>query len=647
MPLRETKGAASAQGFGAGINTGSQTIYTNDVFNTYLYTGNLTARSIENGIDLAGKGGMVWIKSRTDTDDHYLFDTNRGILNAIVSDTTSSQVTIANSLTSFNSNGFNLANSYRVNSNAPQNYVAWTFRKQTNFFDVVTYTGNGVNNRAIPHNLGTAPGMILLKNTSTTGPNWVVYHRSLGATQYVYLNRTDAAGTYPFWADTEPTATNFYVSNAQPETNTNGSTYVAYLFAHDATANGVIQCGSFTAVGSAASITLGWEPQYVMMKNTSSTGDWYIFDTMRGWTTLGAVGDNYLFANSSAVETTYTGSLGGPNATGFNFENISSTGTYVYIAIRRPNKPPTTGTQVFSPVLVPSGSLNVNSGFVVDAVVSRRYNYSQDNLFSDRLRNGGQDNLRALFTNLTSAETAQGVGTSLGYDNNTGLTNNWQGSSYDNINYALQRAPGFFDVVCYKGDGNLTYAVPHNLGVAPEFAIIKCRSNGSTNWIAAYRGTSSITTFRLNATDAGLSGLSLSYLSSSTFTVGGSALGWNETTVTSNFSGGTYVAYLFATLPSISKVGSYTGTGATQTINCGFSSGARFVLIKRTDSTGGWYVFDTSRGMTSYPDPYFFLDSTAIQATSSGSAVSVTTGFSVSGTDTNTNGATYIFLAIA
>ena len=99
-----------------------------------------------------------------------------------------------------------------------------------------------------------------------------------------------------------------------------------------------------------------------------------------------------------------------------------------------------------------------------------------------------------------------------------------------------------------------------------------------------------------------------------------SSTAWNNTTPTAsvfsigtganvNTSAQTYVAYLFATVAGISKVGSYTGNGLTQTIDCGFSTGSRFVLIKRTDSTGDWYTFDTARGMTVSTDPYLLLNS--------------------------------------
>ena len=117
-----------------------------------------------------------------------------------------------------------------------------------------------------------------------------------------------------------------------------------------------------------------------------------------------------------------------------------------------------------------------------------------------------------------------------------------------------------------------------------------------------------------------------------------------------NTSGSTYVAYLFATCPGVSKVGSYTGTGTTQTINCGFTGGARFVLIKRTDSTGDWYTYDTARGIVSGNDPYLLLNSTSAEVTITDFIDPVSTGFALDSTalaTINVSGGSYIFLAIA
>jgi hypothetical protein len=117
-----------------------------------------------------------------------------------------------------------------------------------------------------------------------------------------------------------------------------------------------------------------------------------------------------------------------------------------------------------------------------------------------------------------------------------------------------------------------------------------------------------------------------------------------------NTNTGTYVAYLFATCPGVSKVGSYTGTGATLQIDCGFAAGARFVLIKRTDSTGDWYVWDSARGIVAGNDPHLSLNTTAAEVTTNDSIDPDSSGFVVNqaaATNINVSGASYIYLAIS
>ena len=107
--------------------------------------------------------------------------------------------------------------------------------------------------------------------------------------------------------------------------------------------------------------------------------------------------------------------------------------------------------------------------------------------------------------------------------------------------------------------------------------------------------------------------------------------------------------YLFATLAGISKVGSYTGNGTSQTINCGFSTGARFILIKRTDATGDWYVWDSVRGIVAANDPHLSLNTAAAEVTTDDSVDPDASGFIVNqntATNINVNSGQYIFLAI-
>ena len=201
MPLVQTRGAASAQGFGEFAQAATAVNYIEDVFSTYLNTPTTsnTAYSINNGIDVSGKGGMIWFKARSSAGNHYVYDTARGSssgnANTIVTNSTNAQQTTYYDYLTYASNGFtvNFATGGGQLTNNGINYVSWTFREQAKFFDVVTYTGTGANT-TIAHSLGSVPGCIIVKRTDTAA-DWTVYHRSLANTQYLVLNDTAAAAT--------------------------------------------------------------------------------------------------------------------------------------------------------------------------------------------------------------------------------------------------------------------------------------------------------------------------------------------------------------------------------------------------------------------------------------------------------------------
>jgi hypothetical protein len=623
--------------------------YVEDVFSTYLYTGNGSTQTITNGIDLAGEGGIVWTKTRGGTENHWLYTSALGTGGTgLITNTTDSNSAYSNynNISSFNADGFTLGTATAGNQSNPNGTtaVSWTFRKAKKFFDVVTYTGNGSSSRTVSHNLGSAPGMMIVKKTSGTG-NWIVYSDVSGTAKNLRLNTTGAAES-DNWL-TYPTSTTFTVfldsgTGAPDSLNDSGATYVAYLFADDAGGFGtagtdnIITCGSFTG-GSPATVNLGYEPQWLLIKSTTNADDWYMFDTMRGWT-ANFSGLNYLRANTSAAEV-LNGSTTPITSTGFQF-NYGSGQTFIYMAIRRPMKVPTVGTSVFTTDAAgANASANgevFSSSFPVDFHFRKERSSSGNNWFSNsRLIPGS-----SLTLNTTNAESSlayvdkydrmSGIATTNGFD-----YTDWAG-------WLFKRAPGFFDIVCYTGTGSAR-TITHNLGVAPELMIVKRRNGSSDNWCVYSVSTGNTKYMYLNTNDA-----------ADTFNL------WNDTTPTSsvfsvssgaqvNSSAGTYVAYLFATLAGVSKVGSYTGNGSSQTISCGFTAGARFVLIKRTDDTGDWCVFDTARGIVSGNDPFLQLNSTAAEVTGEDAVDAANSGFIVNETTEalNTNNATYIFLAIA
>jgi len=622
--------------------------FIEDVFSCFLYTGTGATQTITNNIDLSTKGGLVWLKARglnegTYPQDHSLIDTVRGPTVALASNLTTgnlSQEYALGTSGTFNSNGFTIASTNpQVNGSAMTvGYVSWTFREQPKFFDVVTYTGTG-SNTTIAHSLGSVPGSIIVKRTDTTAA-WAVYHRSLANTQYLVLNTTAAAATgATWWNSTTPTSSVFSLGT-DASVNASGGTYVAYIYAHDAGGFGltetdnVISCGSFTGN---TTVTLGYEPQWILLKNSGGVEDWYIHDTTRGWPVSGDA--KVLYPNLSSAESATAQIF--PNATGFS-TSIGG-GTYIYIAIRRgPMQVPTLGTSVFNPntsySTISAGKFGVTTGFPVDALLWRitaATSANYENGLMARLT-GGRD----LKTYSTDVEAANILGT---FDYSTQVAQQAV-STGSQIYLSFRRAPSFFDVVCYTGNGgNMT--ISHNLGVVPTLMIVRGRNaTGAGQW-KVYDGFDGNDNYMaLNTTAATASGYG-AYWNTTTPTSTVFYVGSNNTTNT-----GTYVAYLFATCAGVSKVGSYTGTGTTLQINCGFTGGARFVLIKRTDSTGDWYVWDSARGIIAGNDPYLLLNSTAAEVTGTDYIDTYSAGFEISSTAPaaiNANGGTYIFLAIA
>ena len=621
---------------------GLQPNYIEDVFSTWLYTGNNTGQSITNGINLSGKGGLVWQKKRSATGAHQLIDTVRGSDYALNTNNTNPQGTGWSPYFGFASNGYTLTSDAGFNT-SPQTYVSWTFREQAKFFDVVTYTGDGQNDRQITHNLGSTPGCIIVKCLNFTGSggpsNWLVYHQSVGITKNLYLNTTAAAFTGNGEFGT-PTSTYFVVN--QPgggdTLNANGDQYVAYLFAHNAGGFGltgtdnVISCGSFTGASS-VTVNLGYEPQWILAKLSTGSSNWYIFDVMRG---MSYNQGNQLRPDLSNAESDI-GQVFTPTATGFTYNgnNLYASGTLIYIAIRRgPMKVPTVGTSVFLPSAVSTDATAITTNFPVDMLFdNQRAGNASNTVTASRLIGSP-----GLITSSTAAEAA-GLVISNCFQSNVSYTPDALGSNV--ICYAFRRAPSFFDEVCYTGTGSAT-TFSHNLTVVPEMMIVKSRS-GNVNW-AIYTASTGATKWMYFGT-AGASTVSSIWNdtapTSSVFTIGSAS--------PVNDSGATYVNYLFATCAGVSKVGSYTGTGATQTINCGFGAGgSRFVLIKRTDSTGDWYVWDSARGMVSGTDPSLLLNSTAAEVNAN-SIYTISTGFQIVSTAAgiNASGGTYIFLSIA
>ena len=619
--------------------------------NSYAVTSNAdaTARAFGPFTGSSGEGGLVWTKSRSAARNHSLHDSARGVTCLLKSNGNNAQYCDAIQMASFNSNGFTVGSDGSSNTNG-DNYVSWTFRKAPKFFDVGTISFNSSGVGSYSHNLGVTPAMVIFKLTNTTG-DWFVWHKDLTSQNYaMFLNSTAASSNQGSWATYTDTTVSF---NSSLFAN---DTAVVYLFAHhanDGSATGfgpdgdspVISCGSYTGNGSTTGVfqDLGFEPQWIIFKETTITEPWVMLDNMRGVSGLGG-NDPRLQANSSVAEA--GGEIMQFNATGFtpltaDDKVNGSSRSYIYMAIRRgPLAEPTSATDVFAidtyGGTAPTPPL-FNSGFPVDMAFYKHKGNTTNFVLTSRFQQG-----KYLITDTASAEASSA---NLKFDFQNGYFDA-TGVNSDYLSWMWKRAPSYFDCVCYSGT-QVARTISHNLGLngtVPEMIWVKNR-DGTTPWMVYHSALGNQAYLQLNSTAAAVTG---------------NTSRWNATTPTAsvfslgdsgsvNGSGSNYIAYLFATLAGVSKVGSYTGTGSTLNIDCGFSSSARFVLIKRTNDTNEWTLFDTARGIVAGNDPYLYLSNNAAQVNAADFIDPYSAGFSLTGVSslTNENGSSYIFYAIA
>ena len=614
--------------------------------------------------DTTSDGGMVWTKDRVNGGSsvyHHIMDTEGTGLNKTLWPNDTSALYSSYGASAWHSNGYtvNMSGTSGL-SHISGSYVSWTWKKAPKFFDVQTFTSASSGNTTFNHNLGSTPACVIIKNTQTSDP-WLIYHVETGNDKYLAFD-TSAAGTLS--GSFSVNSTSVTVSSSLMYTS---QSYVAYLFAHN-DGDGefgpdgdqdIIKCGVVSHTqsnGYDSEVNLGFEPQWLLIKNSNTSGyAWAIFDTMRGWTVQSE--DSYLTAESSNAEGTTVSGTGwiDVTSTGFKIQDaMFGTGDYIYIAIRRgPMAVPTDATDVFQPhIYTGDGStLIYDLSLTPDMVINMSRTVEFDaNAINDRLRGSG----REMYTDQTGDEyNATTAGMEFDYTNQIEVQEYRRISGENYLNLCWKRAPSFFDVVAYTGDspgGVGVQTISHNLGVAPEMIWFKRRdSTGGWGVLVTALGTVESGGIEygqgayLNETGAfvlsGWWGSPYVAPTATEFTVRGS---------TPNASGGDYIAYLFASLDGVSKVGSYTGNGTGQNIECGFSSGARFVLIKKASDTGHWQIYDTERGLISGNDPRLLLNTTGAELTGYDFVDPYSGGFAVTNlNDTNENGNTYIFYAIA
>ncbi|MDA9775340.1 LamG domain-containing protein [Algibacter sp.] len=646
------------------------TIVPTDYFEPVIYTGNGGTQPIST-LDFAPD--LVWIKSRSNTWNHNILDTIRGDASYISSDTTNA-ATIASGYFNFDSNGFTVIGGGGINQNN-DTFVSWnwkaggpdvqntegTITSQVSAnteagFSIVSYAGNSAISATIGHGLDSAPQIIISKALNL-GAGWpTMFNNSLSAFYGLRLNDSGANNTgngSAFYRNTPPTSS-VYTVGGSDEINDNYN-YIAYCF-HSV--DGYSKIGSYVGNGSATGPTIvtGFEPAFVMVKNTTGTGLWLMSDNKRQ---TAATKTTYLQAQSSDAEySPYTWIEYLSN--GFQLKNIGPSlntngSTYIFMAFAADPAPEPVLANSFNTVTYTGdGGSNravTGVGFQPDLtwIKSRSINYNHQ--LHDSVRGAGV----ALYSDLTNADGQINTMNSFDSDgftvnassfigtNASGQTFvawNWKAAEIPAINnngsitsiVSANPAAGF-SIVSYTGTGSVG-SIGHGLSSAPELIIMKNR-DGTNGWVVRS------------------SALGNGYVLLNSSTAYSSTAFWGTPTdsvfsITSSSSGtilnDKHIAYCFHSVDSYQKVGSYSGNSTSgRLIQTDFA--VRWVMIKATNAPSNWFILDSERGGT---NDLRANSSNAEEARANG-VTFVSNGFELDDTSVgfNNTGTNYIYLAIA
>jgi hypothetical protein len=282
-------------------------------FDTKLYTGTGSAMNI-TGVGF--KPDLTWVKPRSATDNHILYDSVRGVTKILRPNLNLVEGTVSTMVTAFNSDGVSLGTNGNVTANGVT-FAAWNWKgggassantdgatsstvsvNTTSGFSIVKWSGY---NTTVGHGLGVAPDMILVKNLDDT-QNWHVYNKQLGINKYAILNTNGGSTTSTsVWSNTLPTSTVFSIGGS-PFNNAN---YIAYCFSNT---TGFSKHGTYIGSASASTgfVYTGFKPKFLMTVNTQSDSNWMMWDDARN--TFNPV-DKWLHANGTDQEYTQTNSV--------------------------------------------------------------------------------------------------------------------------------------------------------------------------------------------------------------------------------------------------------------------------------------------------------------------------------------------------
>ena len=642
-------------------------------FNVVTWTGNGSSQSI-TGVGF--QPDWVWGKERSNTSSNELLDTTRGATNYISTNLTNAQGTSGQGLQSFDADGFTVGNDGAWNQNG-ETYVAWCWKAnggttssntdgsitstvQANTkagFSIVKYTGDGTSGSTVGHNLGITPEVVIYKRIDASA-SWIFKSTLLNTDDYLAVNLTDQvfSDSGVFWNGTAPTSTVFTLGNSA-SVNASSGDYIAYCFTPKA---GYSKFGSYTGNGSTNGpiVNTGFEPAFLMTKQTNTTSNWVIVDNKRSTTNPRNKG---LRPNTTDSESTVGDNMVVDFLTnGFQLKQTSGAndngGTFIYIAFgsdasAAPALPNSFTTNLYTGN---SGTQILGTGFQPSLVWIKDRSATRDHNLTDSVRGVTHPiymTTGAQLTNSTFLTSFNTDGFSLGNQaaSNENLEDfvawSWKANIIPSINtdgdtqtiVSANSAAGF-SIASYTGTGSVQ-TVGHGLSAAPELIILKKISN-TQNWNT---GSDEIgwTKYFDGPNTNGAAGTETTVWNDTAPTSTVVTLGGSNNT---NANGENYIMYAWQSIAGFSKMGSYTGNGSTQSIT-GLGFQPSWLLIKNMDSARGWQMFDSSRGANQL---LFANSNSAESSESAGTSLSSfdSDGFTVgSGNGVNESGDTLLYMA--
>jgi len=560
-----------------------------EIYYADQFVGTGAALTINDGINRTdGVPVLDIFKCHTSASTPFTWcDTIRGPGRHMVTNSNAAEAANPQGIAAYTSTGFTLGSHGNMNLSGGH-IIRFTFREAPKFFmmrEVAHVQGNA---ETVDLSMLGTVGMVVVKRRDGTS-NWSTQHQSNPFENMKFSLNSSAVGAIDSQMYTISGTTLAMSTHANAATGS----YMIYAWANDASPDGFIRCGAWTSLGIDQVLSTGGEPSFLFFTHPNTASQRYIIDDLLGF---GNTQCGYLQVNNAVQRSTLSHVLkdGGQNGVTIG----ATTPAGVYLCVKDPRGTPKDATQVFQAAATPAAATaRIDANFRPDmALLGSRSGGSSWWLHAamhnwNSYKNPAMDAPESSMPSLNKL-AARGLVAPVSSGNNL-------------MAWMLRRASGVYEQVAYIGNGN-TRTVAHRLGVAPEMIWVTqagfYAEEGGNEWGIWMRGPGLVNNESVtSAWDEGKTAV---------FDIwGGGSIGNNLIfnlgggDTRSNYSGVRYTAHLFATLPGISKVTSYVGNGASRVVDCGFSNGARGVMIKKVSGTGAWLFYDASRGIVAGNDP--------------------------------------------